>query len=447
MGTNLKMNKNTTSTLKTWSKNFMTSLLSVTVLSTAMWSGIVSAKVEPLDQVVAVVNNDVIMQSELDARLKQIEQQIRKRNLKLPSKQLLNKQVLERMIVEDLQVQSAKKQGIHISDQELNSAIDTLAKRNNMSLSKFKQTLQAQGITYTAFREQIRHEMMIARIQQMDVLQKVQVTDQDIRNYLSSPEGKQNVEYHLSHILIATPDDASPADIQKASKTAENIYTELTKDSANFGNIAIAESQGQFALKGGDLGWRSTSQLPDLFIRTAEKLKTGEVSRPVRDPSGFHILKLLGKKGAVQHFETQYHVRHILIAPNEVRSDTDAHEIADKLYQQLEHKGNFAELAKAHSDDSGSSLNGGDLSWVTPATLVPAFAKKVETLPLDTYSKPFHSKFGWHIAEVLGKRKEDISQKMQQSQVRELLTKRKFEEELPIWIRQLKNDAYIKEIL
>ena len=445
--TNLKMNKKMTSNLKSGSKRLLVSLFSASILSMILSSNMAFAKIEPLDQVVAVVNNDVIMQSELDARLKQIEQQIRQRNLEVPSHQQLDKQVLERMITEDLQVQAAKRQGIHINDQELSSAIDTLAKRNKMSLSKFKQTLQSQGISYAAFRAQIRREMLIARIQQIDVLYKIQITEQDVHNYLSSPEGKQKKEYHLSHILIATPDDATPADIQKASKKAEKIYTELTKDHANFGNIALAESQGQLALKGGDLGWRSTSQLPDLFIRVAEKLKVGGISRPVRDPSGFHILKLVGEKGAAQHFQTQYHVRHILIAPNEVRSNTDAHEIADKLYQKLEHKGNFSELAKAYSDDNGSSLSGGGLGWVTPDSLVPAFAKEVTTLPLDTYSKPFHSKYGWHIVEVLGKRKEDVSQKMQQAQVREVLTKRRFEEELPIWIRQLKNDAYIKEML
>jgi len=447
MDINLTMSKRNTLTLSIWPKIAAVCLVNATLLIAALWTNTISAAPIPLDQVVAVVNNDVIMQSELNARLKQVTSQIQQRNLQAPSKKLLDKQVLERMIVEDLQLQAAKKQGIHVSDQELNNAIETIAQRNSMPLDKFKKALKEQGIKYSDFREQIKREMMIGRIQQIDVLQKIQITDQDIKNYLSSPEGLQNKELHLAHILIATPENASPSDIQKASGTIEKIYTELTKGQANFGNIAIAKSQGPYALKGGDLGWRTTEQLPDLFIRTAEQLKPGQVSRPIRDPSGFHILKLIAEKGAKQHFETQYKVRHILIEPSEVRSGTDAHEIANKVYQKLNNNGNFSELAKAYSDDSGSSLNGGDLGWVTPKALVPAFAKKVETLPLDTYSKPFYSKYGWHIVEVLGKRKEDISKQMQQAQVREILTKRRFEEELPIWVRQLKNDAYIKEML
>ncbi len=456
MDTNQTMNKKVTLFKISWAifassklscSTFCRALLAGFFLSVSLLSTVATAKEEPLDQVVAVVNDDVIMQSELNNRLKQVEKQIEQRHFKLPTEDLLKKQVLDLIVVEDLQIQLAKKQGIRISDIELNHAIESIAARNKMSISKFKESLASEGLTYSDFREKIYREMLIARIQQIGVLHKIQVTDQDIRNYLSSAEGKTNKKYHLAHILVATPDNASSDDIKKSSEKAEAIYTELTKGKASFGNIAITQSQGLKALKGGDLGWRETSDLPDLFIRTAEKLKINQVSRPVRDPSGFHIIKLLGEKGAEQHFQTQYKVRHILIAPNEVRTDIEAHEIAQKLYKQLENNGNFSELAKSYSDDSASSLSSGNMGWVTPDSLVPNFAKEIEKLPLDTYSKPFKSKYGWHIAEVLNKRKKDISKKMQQAEVREVLAKRKFEEELPVWLRQLKSDAYIKEML
>ena len=456
MGTNLVINNTLTLILnKAWQlcMHPITILLRCTLFVNAVLfcvltgNSLTYAKTEPLDRTIAIVNNDIIMESELDNRLKQTEQQIKSRSLSPPPEELLKKQLLDQMITEDLQLQIAKKQNIHPSDQEVNGAMDTLAKQNKMTSSEFKNLLAEQGLAYADVHQQVRREVTIARIQQMAIVKSINISDQDIANYQASPEERQQREYHLAHILIATPDNASPEDIQQAEKKAETIYSQLTGSASDFGSIAIANSQGQRALEGGDLKWRKADQLPDLFVRMAERLKPGEISRPQRDPSGFHIIKLVAARSEKQHFETQYNVRHILIKPNEVRSNIEAQEMADKIYQQLEQGSSFEKLAKTYSDDSNSSHNSGDIGWVTAESLTPAFGKEMTVLPMNTYSKPFHSQYGWHIAEILGKRRQDVSKKLRQAEIREILARRKFEEELPIWIRQLRNDAYIKVML
>ena len=455
MGTSLVINNTLTLILKTWqlcAHSMTTALRGVIFFNAVLFcilTGNSSAyeKIEPLDRTIAIVNNDVIMESELNNRLKQTEQQIKSRGLSPPPENLLRKQLLDQMITEDIQLQIAKKQSIHPSDGEVSSAMDTLAKQNKMTSSEFKNLLAEQGLEYADVYQQIRREVTIARIQQMAIVKSINISDQDIADYQTSPEARQQQKYHLAHILIATPDNASPEEIQQAEKKVENIYTQLTDNTSDFSSMAIANSQGQKALEGGDLKWQRADQLPDLFVRTAAKLKPGEISRPQRDPSGFHIIKLIAARSEKQHFETQYNVRHILIKPNEVRSNIEAQEMTDKIYQQLEEGAGFEELAKTYSDDSNSSHSSGDIGWVTAESLTPAFGKEIAALPMNTYSKPFHSQYGWHIAEIRGKRKQDVSKKLRQAEIREILARRKFEAELPIWIRQLRNDAYIKIML
>ncbi len=403
------------------------------------------AKVVPLDSIVAIVDSDVIMQSELDKRMDTVRKQLRERTSNLPPEEVLKKQVLERLIIEDLQLQIARRAGARIDDNSLNEAIRNIASRNGMSLDQFREALTADGLSYTDAREQIRREMLINRVRQRQVMEKVHVTDREIENYRKSEEGRQQLgtEYRLSHILIALPEGASPEQIQKASAKAEAVYDTL-KQGADFAQTAVSKSQGQSALEGGDIGWRKADQLPSLFSDVVNNLKTGEVSRPIRSPSGFHIIQIADSRGDEKVFQEQVKARHILIKPNEVRSSLEAQELAQNLYKRLQKGENFAELAKAYSDDTGSALNGGELGWANPNDMVPAFREKMTITPQNVATKPFESRYGWHILEVEGKRKEDISDKVRTAQIREILGQRKFEEELQVWLRELRDQAYVE---
>ncbi len=403
------------------------------------------AKVVPLDRVVAIVDNDVIMESELDSRLKTVRRQIQDRSTALPPEHVLKQQVLERLIIENLQLQIADRAGARIDDNSLNDAIRNIAGRNGMTLEQFRDALAQDGLSYTEAREQIRREMLINRVRQRRVMERVQVTDREVENFRKSEEGRQQlaIEYRLGHILVSLPEGATPNQIAAASKKAEGIYEQLNKG-ADFAQTAVSQSQGQNALEGGDIGWRKADQLPTLFAEVAVGLKKGQVSRPIRSPSGFHIIKLSDSRGNEQMLQEQVKARHILIKPNEVRSDLEAQELARNLYSRIESGADFSELAKAYSDDTGSALNGGDLGWANPDDMVPAFREQMRTAPANVATTPFKSRFGWHILEVQDKRNEDISDQVRTAQIREVLGQRKFQEELQVWLRELRDQAYVE---
>ncbi|CAM3543171.1 peptidylprolyl isomerase SurA [Parendozoicomonas haliclonae] len=405
----------------------------------------VTAKVVPLDRVVAIVDNDVIMESELNNRLKSVRMQIQERSTALPPEHVLKQQVLERLIIENLQLQIADRAGARIDDNSLNDAIRSIAQRNGMTLDQFRQALEQDGLSYVDAREQIRREMLINRVRQRQVMERIQVTDREVDNFRSSAEGQQRmaVEYRLGHILVSLPEGATPDQIAQANKKAEGLYDQLNKG-ADFSQVAVSQSQGQNALEGGDLGWRKADQLPSLFANVVTGLKEGEVSRPIRSPSGFHLITLNDTRGNEQLLQEQVKARHILIKPNEVRSDLEAQELARSIYDRIESGAEFSELAKAYSDDPGSALNGGDLGWANPDDMVPAFREKMLTTNMNTPTAPFRSQFGWHILEVQGKRKEDISDKVQAAQIRDIIGQRKFEEELQVWLRELRDQAYVE---
>lgn len=421
----------------------LTASLAVAGLSAV--ANVAAAKVVPLDRVVAIVDNDVIMESELNDRLQTVRRQIQERNTALPPEHVLKQQVLERLIIEDLQLQIADRAGSRIDDTSLNDAIRNIAARNGMSLEQFRAALSQDGLSYTDAREQIRREMLINRVRQRKVMERVHVTDREVENYRKSEEGRQQlaIEYRLAHILVSLPEGATPDQIAKARTKAEGIHDQL-KNGADFAQTAMSQSQSQNALEGGDIGWRKADQLPTLFAEVAVGLKKGQASRPIRSPSGFHIIKLTDTRGNEQTLQEQVKARHILIKPNEVRSDLEAQELARSLYNRLEQGVDFAELAKAYSDDTGSALNGGELGWANPDDMVPSFRDQMRTAPMNVVSKPFKSRFGWHILEVEGKRKEDISDKVRTAQIREILGQRKFQEELQVWLRELRDQAYVE---
>ena len=349
------------------------------------------------------------------------------------------------LILENIQLQMGQRGGIRIDEWALNDAINKIAQRNNMNVQQFKKNLEADGLSFAQAREEIRREMIINRVRQRQVAERVHISEQEIDNFLNSPEGKSQMEqeYRLGHILIATPDNASPEQIKAAQEQANSIAAQLKKG-ANFSEMAITYSKGQNALQGGDLGWRKSDQLPSLFAEQALKMEKGQVSAPVRSPGGFHIFKLIDSRGNEKHVQEQVHVRHILIKPNEIRSDLEAQMLTKKLYKKVQAGEDFGELAKAYSDDTASALNGGDLNWVNPTTLVPEFQTVMNIIPEKTISEPFKTGYGWHILEVLGKRKSDISNQVRRNQVREILGNRKFEEELAVWLREVRDQAYVE---
>ncbi|MDD7805040.1 MAG: peptidylprolyl isomerase [Endozoicomonas sp. (ex Botrylloides leachii)] len=401
-------------------------------------------KLVELDRIVAVVNNEAIMQSELDKRMQVVRHQLAERKISLPPENIFRKQVLDQLIIEDIQLQIAKRAGITINDLMLNDAIEKIAQRYNLTVPEFKKKIEKDGMTFAEARENIRQDMMLNRVRQRLVGERIHITPKEIDNFLNSPEGKSQTEttYRLGHILIATPDNASAEQIKTAKKKAQEIVDKLRKG-ANFPEMAVTYSQGQNALKGGDLGWRKSDQLPTLFYQQVLKMKKGEISGPIRSPNGFHIFKLIDLRGDEKHVQEQVHVRHILIKPNEIRSNLEAEKLAQKLYKEIKGGANFAELAKAYSDDTASALNGGDLSWVSPNSLVPEFRVVINHMPLNQISKPFKTAYGWHILEVLGKRDADISDQVRRKKAQELLANRKFEQELAVWLREIRDQAYV----
>jgi peptidyl-prolyl cis-trans isomerase SurA len=405
------------------------------------------AEVRSIDKVAAIVDNDVVMQSQLDQRIREVQQTIAKRGQGVPPPSALQSQVLDRLILENLQLQIGERSGIRISDEELNQAIGTIAQRNQMSVEQFKAALTHDGLSYQSAREQVRREMIISRVRQRRVAERIQVSDQEVKNFLASDMAKAQFseEFHLANILIPTPDSASSDQIQAAAAKAKDVYGKL-QQGADFGQLAIASSASESALEGGDMGWRKAAQLPPPFGDMLGSMRAGEVTPPARTPGGFIILKLLEKRGGEgqTQMRDEVHVRHILIKPSEIRTEAETKLLAQKIYDRIQNGEDFAELAKSFSEDPGSALNGGDMNWVDPNSLVPEFREVMAETPQGTLSKPFKTAYGWHVLEVLGRRATDSTHQAREQQALSVLRNRKYDEELQTWLRQIRDEAYVE---
>lgn len=415
------------------------------MLGALMLSSTAHAAVQTLDKIVAIVDNDVVMQSQLDQRVHEVQQTIAKRGGAVPPASVLDQQVLERLIVENLQLQIGERSGIRITDEELNQAIGTIAQRNNMSLEQFRAALAHDGLSFNDAREQVRREMIISRVRQRRVAERIQVSEQEVKNFLASDLGKMQLseEYRLANILIPTPESASSTAIQAAARQAGEIYQQL-KQGADFAQLAIARSASETALEGGEMGWRKAAQLPPPFDRMLSTMAVGDVTEPVRTPGGFIILKLQEKRGGQTQLRDEVHVRHILIKPSEIRSEAETKILAQRLYDRIQAGEDFAELAKSFSEDPGSALNGGDLNWVDPNNLVPEFRDVMASSPQGQVSKPFQTQYGWHVLEVLGRRATDSTAQAREQQAMTVLRNRKYDEELQSWLRQIRDEAYVE---
>lgn len=399
----------------------------------------------PLDRIVAVVNDDVITSQELGVEVDKIKRQYSQQNTRLPSDEVLKQQLLERMILQKIQLQLAQRVHINVDDEMLNRALDNIAQQNHLTLTQLRQTVENQGNNFEDFRESLRKQIIINELQRRQVISTIKVTKQEIDNFLKNQErqGGKVTEYHLGHILIALPEAADAEQITKSKAKAESVLAKL-KNGADFTQTAIAVSDGQQALKGGDLGWRRAEALPTLFSDWLVKQNIGSVSDVIRTPSGFHIIKLLGKRTDNQkHVVTQIHARHILIKTGEFTSSDEALARLKKLKKRLEKGEDFGRLAKLYSDDPGSAENGGDLGWANPDEMVPAFKQAMESLPLNKISDPVHTQYGWHLIEVLGKRTRDDTEEYRRNKARQAIRERKTGPALQNWLRNLRDEAYV----
>ena len=403
------------------------------------------AQFQSLDRVVAIVDNDVIMYSQLDQRLREVEQTIGKRGGQLPPQDVLQQQVLERLIVENLQLQIGDRSGIRITDEELNQAMASIAERNSLTLDQFRAALARDGLSFEDAREQIRREMVISRVRQRRVAERIQVTNQEVQNFLASDLGQIQLseEFRLANILIPVPEAASPDEIRAAAQKTAQVYDSL-RGGADFAQTAMSSSASENALEGGEIGWRKSAQLPPAFAEMIRGLSVGDITEPVRTPGGFMIVKLLEKRGGDTLVRDEVHVRHILIKPNEVRSEAETRRLVERLHQRIVAGEDFATLAKNFSEDPGSALNGGDLNWIDPNSLVPEFREVMAKTPSGQLSEPFKSPYGWHVLEVLGRRATDSSEQYREQQAMNVLRNRKYDEELQAWLRQIRDEAYVE---
>jgi peptidyl-prolyl cis-trans isomerase SurA len=400
--------------------------------------------IEKMDRIIAVVDQSVITEREMLNRMESVKTQMIKKGVEVPPDEVLQKQILERLIVDSLQLQLAAQTGIKVEDAQLDKTIERIAEQNNLTLPAFKKALEEDGTQFYKFREDIRNDIIIARLRERDVDNKVNISEAEIDNYLTTQEKEGDLdEFNISQILIRLPEDSSPEDIQKARARTEQI-TKALSEGMSFEKVSANFSDAPNALDGGSLGWRSGQQMPAQFLELVKTLQPGGVSRPIRSGTGVHILKLNDRRaGASTLIVEQTHVRHILLKPNEVLSDKEAKQKIEGIKERIDHGTPFQDMARQYSDD-GSASSGGDLGWISPGDTVPVFEKTMAELAVNEVSAPIRSQFGWHIIQVLERRKQDMSKESKRLKARQEIRARKAEESYNDWIHELRDKAFVE---
>lgn len=431
--------------MKTAKFNFNTTAILLTLGLLLMQTAIQAAEVNELNRIVAVVDNEVITAQELEQKVETIRAQLARNNTTAPPEDILRRQVLERLIVQTIQLRMARQMGVRVDDDTVNMVLENIARENGITLSQLPASLSSQGLDYNEFRNGVREELILQRLRGGQVDSRVMVTEQEIDAELQAQSRKQigNTEYHLRHIMIAVPATATPDDIDAAHSEAGEVLQRL-QGGEDFSQLAVAHSDGQLALEGGDLGWRSGGRLPSVFTDAIVGMKEGQLSEVIRSPGGFHILKLLGVRGEEQHVVRQNRTRHILIRTSELVTDNDARMRLERLRQRILNGDDFAELALTNSEDPGSAAQGGDLGWATSERYVPDFRDAIDNTPVGTVSEPFKSDYGWHILEVLEWRDYDDTEEYMRNRIHQMLRQRKIEEETENWLRRLRDEAYVE---
>jgi peptidyl-prolyl cis-trans isomerase SurA len=411
---------------------------------------------QTLDGIAAVVNEDVVLQSELQAEVDFVRNQMQRNGQRVPPDSVLHERILDRLILESIQLQRAEQRGISVNDEAVNNTLRNMADRNGTDLSGLRERVEADGMDFQRLRQDIRRQMIVSRLRQREVGSQVQISEEEVDSALDRMEqaSQQAVEYDLRHILIGLPSDATTAEVTEAREEAEALVERL-REGNDFARVATRQSDGPEALNGGDLGWRSATSLPELFVDAVEGLPAGAVSQPLRSPNGFHILKVEDLRGGSAQTVTEIRARHILMRDESGADSPDglagedatgesARERLEALRERILAGADFAELARANSEDQGSASRGGDLGWVGPGEMTPAFQQVIESLEPGTLSEPFRSPYGWHLVEVLDKREREDVEQYQRAQARRALYERELEQEAQRWRQRLRDEAYIE---
>ncbi|MCB5190358.1 peptidylprolyl isomerase [Methylobacillus arboreus] len=408
-------------------------------------SPILAAEITKMDRIVAIVDQGIITEKELADRIQTVTTQLEKQGTQLPPRDVLEKQILERLINDRLQLQYAAQTGLRVDDAQLDKTIERIAEQNKLSTGEFRKALEAEGITYRKFREDIRNEIILARLREREVDNRVNVTESEIDNFLTTQSSRNDIqdEFEVAHILVRAPEEGSPEELQKLKAKAETALKEL-QDGADFAQVSAGYSDAPNALEGGILGWRTSAQLPALFADALQPLQPGQLSAVLRSPNGYHILKLLDRRGGSSPLVVdQTHVRHILIKLSEVVSELEAEQKIASIKERLDHGADFAELARQYSEDA-SANNGGDLGWTNPGDTVPPFEQAMNALEINQISEPVRTPFGWHILQVLERRKQDMTQESARLKARQEIRARKADDAFQDWVGELRDRAYVE---
>jgi peptidyl-prolyl cis-trans isomerase SurA len=405
----------------------------------------ISVHGEMLDRIAAIVNDGLVLKSELDVQMSSVQKRLQEQRVELPSQSVLQQQVLDRLVLQEIQMQRAKHVGLTVADEQLNSALQEIAARNKIPFDQLPTALGAQGVDYKQYRESMRKELTLSTLRQRDVIAHINVSPHELEQYLARQQtAASNDEFNVSHILLSLPAAATPQQLEEISHKAQDVAARAGKGE-DFGQLAIANSNSQTALDGGQLGWRKGTQLPQFVLDLVVKMKPGDVSEPVRTPSGYHIVKLNERRsGEVPVIINQLHVRHILMKPNELDDDETVRQKLAKLRERIEKGESFAGIASTASEDPGSAPDGGDLGWSGPGSFVPEFDKGIADLQANEISEPFKTRYGWHIVQMLGARTYDSTDDVRRQKAFAAIRESKADEETELWLRRLRDDAFVE---
>ena len=419
--------------------------LGILLLVTSLLSSKAFSEYVKLDGIVAVVDEDVVLASELLERINLVRESMIQNKVPMPERDVFVGQVLDRLIIENIQLQEANNRGVVIDEQTLSQAVQQFAESNGQTVEEFVVGLESQGTSYRKFREDIRLEMTLSRLQRGMINQRISISDQDVSGLLNSPFYKDffSDEYSLGHIRLDLTDNPSETDKERLIAEADNIVEQL-RGGEDFGKIAAAKSSSSTALDGGSLGWRRAGEIPSLFAEIALEMEIGEISDPIVSGSAVHIIKLIERRGAGMQELSQTLVSHILIKPSEIRSDKESRDLSESIYRQLLQGSEFAALAKQYSDDPGTALNGGSLGWSEEGQFVPEFSEVMGKTETGQLSEPFLSPFGWHVLRVDDRRVQNISDEARREMAIDILFKRRFEEERQEWLKEIRDEAYVE---
>lgn len=425
-------------------------LCALLLLSTGMQAGAQTRELSTggvlLDRIAVVVNDGVVLKSELDEQVDLIARRLAKQRTELPPANVLQQQILERLVIQEVQLQRADRAGIKVSDEMLNSALKDVAAKNDIPFEELPRALEMQGINYAAYRDSLRKEMTISVLRQRDVFARIIVTPREIDQFLEKQQGSasENQEYNVSHILLSLPEAASPGQLEEVTARAQDIVRRA-REGEDFAQLAVTFSNSQTALEGGQLGWRKGAQLPSFIADLVGPMQPGQVSDPVRTPSGFHLIRLNETRGSEQQvMVNQVHARHVLMTTNELQDGETVRQKLNALRQRILAGEDFAGLASTTSEDPRSATAGGDLGWEGPGTFVPEFEEVLNKLAENEISEPFQTKYGWHIVQVLGRRVHDSTVEVRRHEALDTLRESKADEETELWLRRLRDESFIE---